>query len=173
MTRSHTHIALLRAVNVGGTGTLKTAELRALAEEVGFERVETYIQSGNLLFDSAAAPEAAKARLEAALATRMGKPVGALIRSPAELDAILAANPFPEAPPNRVLVTLLDEPADAAIERQPTPGGEQVRVICREVYVHFPDGQGASKLKLPTDRLGTARNLNTLRKLAEMAAARC
>lgn len=165
-----THIALLRAVNVGGTGKLPMAALRELAESLGFTRARTYIASGNLLVDCPRSPAAVREQLEAALAERMGKSVGVVLRSPAELAALIAANPFPKAAGNRVLVSLLNDAlmtdAAAGVRHQ---AGEQIVFAAREVYVHDGDGMGQSKLRIPAAEAGTARNLNTLRALLAMA----
>jgi len=164
-----THIALLRAVNVGGTGKLPMAELRTLAEQLEFENPRTYIASGNLVFESPLAANKARAKLEAALAVHLGKPVGVVVRSGAELRALLEANPFPDAPPNRVLVSLLNEPLatdwKSGVRHQK---GELIVATKRALYVHYVDGQGASKLRIPAAEAGTARNLNTLRALLEL-----
>jgi uncharacterized protein (DUF1697 family) len=164
-----THIALLRAVNVGGTGKLPMAELRALAEQLEFENPRTYIASGNLVFESALAANKARAKLEAALAAHLGKSIGVVVRSAAELRALLDANPFPDAPSNRVLVSLLNEPVPADWESDVRhKNGELIVAGKRELYVHYVDGQGASKLRIPAAEAGTARNLNTLRALLEL-----
>ena len=84
-------VALLRAVNVGGTGALPMAQLRAMAEACGFARVRTYIASGNLLFDSALVEAEVKARLECTLAAYAGKQVEVFVRSASEVAAIVAA----------------------------------------------------------------------------------
>lgn len=173
MPKPSTHIALLRAVNVGGTGKLAMAELRELAESLGFTKVRSYIASGNLLVDSPLAQASVRKQLEAALVERMGKRVGVVMRSPAELAALIEANPFPEAAGNRLLVSLLNEPlpADAAagVRHQV---GEQIVFAEREVYVHYGDGMGQSKLRVPAAEAGTARNLNSLRALLAMAEGR-
>src|SRR5690242_4635467 len=96
------YIALLRAVNVGGTGKLPMADLKRIGEEAGFARVRTHIASGNLLFDSDVDEAAVKAALEARLEAYAGKPVGVLVRTAEEMAAVGAANPFPDAAPNRV-----------------------------------------------------------------------
>lgn len=166
-------VALLRAINVGGTGKLAMRDLVALCEGAGFTRVSTYIQSGNVVFESRLAEAGVKARLEKALAVKMGKPVRALIRSGSELGSVLKRNPFPQAPPNKVAVLFLDEaPARNALAGLVIPGREEVKLAGREVFVHFPDGMGRSKLKLPFAALATARNLNTVARLAAMAQER-
>ena len=161
--------ALLRAVNVGGTGALPMADLRALCEAARFKRVRTYIQSGNVVLDSAHPEAKVKAMLEKALAAKMGQPVGVMVRTGAELDAILADNPFPGSEPAKTLVVFLDEaPAANLLDGLVAAGGEEVRLGRREIYVRYPDGQGSSKLKVPGAKTGTARNLNTVAKLAAM-----
>ncbi|PZM17137.1 DUF1697 domain-containing protein [Rhizobium tubonense] len=164
------YVALLRAVNVGGTGALPMAELKQLCEELGFAGVKTYIQSGNVLFRSDGAEARVRKLLEDALAKRMGKPPGVLLRSAVELQAVADGSPFPHAKPNYLLVTFLAEPPpEDALDKLSAPDGEEVSIAGREIYIHFPNGSGRSKLKLPALKAGTARNLNTVRKLAEMA----
>ncbi|HVZ35373.1 MAG TPA: DUF1697 domain-containing protein, partial [Polyangiaceae bacterium] len=102
------YAALLRAVNVGGTGKLAMADLKALCVAAGLENVSTYIQSGNVLFRSRRSEASVKKLLEQELEQHMGKPVGVLIRGLEELHAVLEANPFPAAAPNRVIVLFLD-----------------------------------------------------------------
>ncbi len=164
-----TFIALLRAVNVGGTGKLTMADLVSLCEAVGFTRVETYIQSGNVVFVSKLAQATVKAKLEQALAKKMGKPVGVLLRSVEELESIVKRNPFKNAAPNQLLVLFLDEaPAKDALTDLSIPGREEAKLDGREVYIHFPDGMGKSRLKLPFAKTATGRNLNTVLKLAAL-----
>ena len=165
-------VALLRAVNVGGTGNLKMDQLRRLCAAQGFEHAVTYIQSGNVVFTSRLGEAAIKARLESALVRVVGKPVGVLVRSAPELSAALKRNPFPDAPPASVVVFFLDSaPGAKALEGLVVPGREQLELRGRELFIHFPDGQGRSKLKVPFAKTGTGRNLNTVQKLVAMAAA--
>jgi uncharacterized protein (DUF1697 family) len=165
------YVALLRAVNVGGTGKLPMSDLKALCEKAGFGNVRTYIASGNVVFDSQATEAQVKATLEAALAAYAGKPVGVLVRTAFELVEVLASNPFPDALPNRTVAIFLDEPPIGdALERITGKNGEEVRLGKREIYVHYGDGMASSKLKIPAAKAGTARNINTVSKLVEMAA---
>jgi uncharacterized protein (DUF1697 family) len=108
-----TYVALLRAVNVGGTGMLPMKELQTLCIELGLNNVRTYIQSGNVLFDSQLSEPTLKRKLEQVLAEKLGRPVGVLTRTTAELRAILEANPFRGAKPPQVGVVFLPEPAPA------------------------------------------------------------
>lgn len=166
------HVALLRAINVGGTGKLAMADLRAICEGLGFSDVKTYIQSGNVLFRSDfPAPEAA-AKLVAALGEKLGKAPGVVIRDARQLQAIADASPFPDAKTNLLHVVFLPNAAPAdALDKLVAPDGEEVVVAGHEIYVHYPNGSGPSKMKLPALKTGTARNLNTVRKLAELAQA--
>jgi uncharacterized protein (DUF1697 family) len=163
------YAALLRAVNVGGTGKLAMTELKQLCEGSGFTQVATYIQSGNVVFRTARGAASVKKLLEQALAAKLGKPCGVLVRTAQELRVLLDENPFPDAAPNQVLVLFLDEPPGAAsLKGVLAPDGEEVRAHGRQLFIHFPKGQGHSKLKLPFQKTGTGRNLNTVRKLLAM-----
>jgi uncharacterized protein (DUF1697 family) len=165
------YIALLRAVNVGGTGKLPMTDLKAMCEMAGFRSVRTYIASGNVVFRSTKTEAQVKAALEAALAAYAGKAVGILVRTAAEMAAVLADNPFPQMPGNRTVAIFLDKPPAAnAIQTISNQMNEQLGLGRREIYVYYADGIGDSKLKIPAAQDGTARNMNTIAKLAEMAA---
>lgn len=164
------HIALLRAVNVGGTGKLPMAELKALCEGCGFTRVRTYIASGNVVLASPESAERVKAKLEAALARHAGKPIGVMVRTADELARVLAANPFPDAAPNRALVVFLDAPPPPdALARVSHRTVEEIVLGPREIHVHYGEGMRDSRLKIPAAQAGTARNMNTVARLVEMA----
>jgi uncharacterized protein (DUF1697 family) len=166
------YIALLRAVNVGGTGKPPMADLKRIGEEAGFARVRTYIASGNLLFDSDAGEAAVKAALEARLEAYAGKRVGVLVRTAAEMAVVAIANPFPDAAPNRVVAIFLDAaPPPDALDAVTGRQDEELRLGKRELYVHYGDGMAHSKLRIPAAREGTARNMNTVAKLAALAGA--
>src|SRR5215813_13690014 len=104
-------VALLRAVNVGGTGKLPMSDLKAICEELGFSSVRTYIASGNVVFASRKSEAAVKTALEKRLQAYAGKPVDVLVRSAAEMAEVAADNPFPNAAPNRTMAIFLDQPA--------------------------------------------------------------
>ena len=164
-------VALLRAVNVGGTGKLPMSELKAMCEELGFGAVRTYIASGNVVFSSRKSEAAIKAALEKRLEAYAGKPLGVMVRSAAEMAQVLAENPFPKAAPNRTMAIFLDgkPPADTLAGLRGKKD-EEVRLGRREIYAHYPTGMGTSKLVIPAAKTGTARNMNTVATLAEMAA---
>src|SRR5579871_6238511 len=97
------YVALLRAVNVGGTGKLPMSELHAICAAAGFTQIKTYIASGNVVFLTAHPEARVKKMLEEALARYAGKPVGVLVRTAAEMAHVAAANPFPGKPGNRTV----------------------------------------------------------------------
>jgi uncharacterized protein (DUF1697 family) len=164
-------VGLLRAVNVGGTGKLPMRELKAMCEGIGFDKVRTYIASGNVVFASGQSERIVKASLEDAMRDYAGKPVGVFVRTGAEMSAIAAGNPFPDAPPARVAAIFLDAPpADDALDLVSGRDGEQIALGRREIYVHYINGMGRSRLRIPAAADGTARNLNTVAKLAAMAS---
>jgi len=165
------YIALLHAVNVGGTGKLPMTELKALCDDLGFGGARTYIASGNVVFTAKQAATEVKAALEQALAVHMGKSVGVQVRTADEMQAVLDANPFVGFEGSRTLTLFLDSPPPA--DTAATTSGqvnEEIVLGAREVYIYYPDGMGRTKLKLPIIKAGTARNLNTVAKLAAMAA---
>src|SRR6187402_1632389 len=104
------YVALLRAVNVGGTGKLAMADLKAMCEAAGLGQVRTYIASGNVVFTSDQPEAAVRAAIEAPLAAYAGKPVGVLVRSAAEMAQVLADNPFADKPGNRTVALFVDDP---------------------------------------------------------------
>lgn len=166
------YIALLRAVNVGGTGKLPMTELKKMCDEIGFANAKTYIASGNVVFQSALSEARVKAALEKALATYAGAPVQVLVRTAKEMEAVLQANPFPDAEPNRTLAIFLDEaPAAADIADVKGKKDEELALGKREIYVRYGQGMGQSKLTLRASSRGTGRNMNTIAKLVEMAQA--
>lgn len=145
-------------------------ELRELCAAAGFANVRTYIQTGNALFETRLSASSVKKKLEHALGEHMGKPVGVLIRTASELEAIVQRVPFSRAAPNRVLILFLDDaPPESALADWVIPGREEVQLQGREIFIHFPEGMGQSKLKLPFSKIATARNLNTVSKLAALA----
>ncbi len=167
------YIALLRAVNVGGTGKLPMAALKSMCEEAGLAKVRTYIASGNVVFESRLSASKVKALLEARLQAHAGKPVGVLVRTQEEMEAVVGANPFAERPANRTMALFLDgAPSNDEIVKATHRADEEIVLGKREIYLFYPDGMGQSKLVLPSMKRGTARNLNTVARLAAMAALR-
>jgi uncharacterized protein (DUF1697 family) len=97
------YVALLRAVNVGGTGKLPMTDLQSLCRDAGFANVRTDIASGNVVFQSKSAAKKVKSDLEGRLLAYAGKPVGLVVRTASEMADVLAGNPFLEAAPNHTI----------------------------------------------------------------------
>ena len=171
-------IALLRAVNVGGR-KLPMAELRALCAELGWEDVETYIQSGNVVFAAPGDGAEMERRLEEAIKGRFGMDVPVIVRTASQWAAYVAANPFPgaaEEEPNRLQFLVSKKPlrsgADRLMER--ARAGEAVKAAGGALWFHFPEGVATSKLvpALIDQAAGspsTSRNWRTVLRLQEMA----
>lgn len=166
------YVALLRAVNVGGTGKLPMADLSAMCDAAGFAQVRTYIASGNVVFRSDRTEDDVRGVLEARLHAYAGKKVGVVVRTASEMAHLVAGNPFAGLPGNRVVALFTDEP----LPSDPLDGvaglnNEQIRLGTRELIVFYPDGMATTKLRIPSEKHGTARNMNTVAKLAELALA--
>jgi len=164
-------VALLRAVNVGGTGKLPMSELKTMCEELGFTGVRTYIASGNVVFASRKTEAAVKAALEKRLAAYAGRAIGVMVRNAAEMVQVSADNPFPKAAPNRTMAIFLDAaPPKETLAAIRGKKDEEIKLGKREIYVHYGEGMAKSKLVVPAAKTGTARNMNTVAVLAKMAA---
>jgi uncharacterized protein (DUF1697 family) len=165
------YVALLRAVNVGGTGKLPMTKLKEMCEDTGFTNVKTYIASGNVVFESKASEAKVKAELEKRLQKYAGKPVGVAVRTGTELLAILKGNPFPKTQPNFTYAVFLDEkPSRDTLTKATGIKDEELKTGKREIYIHYPTGMGRSKLKIPAAKNGTARNMNTVAALAAIVS---
>jgi uncharacterized protein (DUF1697 family) len=163
------YVALIRAVNVGGR-QLKMADLMRIAEALKLGSPRTYIASGNLVFTSNKSEGALKPALEKAVGDHWGVTVDVLIRTAGEMAHAVKANPFGNEPGNRVAAIFLDEPPPAdALDAAKGLADEQMALGAREIYVHYPSGMGRSKLRIPAAASGTARNMNTVTRLAELA----
>lgn len=165
-----TYVALLRAVNVGGTGKLPMADLKAMCVRIGAADVRTYIASGNVVFDSTMSEAQLKKKLEAEFGRYADKPIGVAVRTGIEMAGVLKDNPFPRAAPSKTVAIFLDQPPPPSVlEGIRGVDREEVRLGAREIYVHYVDGIGRSKLRIPDAAAGTARNMNTVAKLVQMA----
>ena len=167
------YVALLRAVNLGGATTVLKAALVEAASTLGYAHAQTFIASGNLLFAAEADEATVKTALAGALTTRAGKPVDVMIRTAPELAAVVLANPFADRPGNTVAAIFLDAtpPADVAATARHRVD-EEIAIGTRALYVWYGSaGIGRARLVIPAARAGTARNMNTVAKLAELVAA--
>ncbi|WP_088343659.1 MULTISPECIES: DUF1697 domain-containing protein [Rhodomicrobium] len=175
-------IALLRAVNVGGRTKLPMADLRKVFAGLGYEDARTVLQTGNVVFSAAHGGQALEAELEKAVAAELGLKTDILLRSAAEWDGIVAANPFPdeaESDPSHLVVMPLKgtAPKSAVAELNAAiQGREIVKADGAQLYITYPDGIGRSKLTIGLIEKkigcrGTGRNWNTILKIAEAARA--
>jgi uncharacterized protein (DUF1697 family) len=178
-----TFIVLLRAVNVGGTGKLPMADFRALLKTLGYSNIESYIQSGNAVFDAEKEAPAIARELAAALEKLTGTPVGVVMRTHEELSRIIAANPFATeaADGAKVHVAFLSAAApasakeglDAIVAKYPARR-DRYHLSSDTLYLHLPDGAAETKFSgKPLDRalgvIATGRNWNTVLKLHAMS----
>ena len=176
------YIGLLRGINVGGHNKVPMAELRALAEGLGWQRVQTYIHSGNLVFAAKGTAAEAEGRLERAVEQRFGLQVPVVVRAAADWTRCAARNPFVEEvkhEPNHVLLALAKaalKPGAGDALQQRAADGERVVEAGDAFWIYFPGHIAKSKLTPAVlDRLAgspvTARNWLTVLKLGELAQA--
>jgi uncharacterized protein (DUF1697 family) len=171
-------VSLFRGINVGGHKTIRMDELKELYASMGFKNVVTYIQSGNVVFTSDDADVAQlSGQIEDGFAQKFGFHAKVMVRTSAELQAIIDNNPFQDQPAkesNRVVVMFLaGRPDSGALEDMTYTGPEELYMIGQEMYIYYPNGMGRSKLsntflekKLKT--AGTARNWNTVLQLQKL-----
>ncbi|MBL8531223.1 MAG: DUF1697 domain-containing protein [Hyphomonadaceae bacterium] len=165
-------VALLRGVNLGKR-KLIMSELRALAERAGYTNVTTLLASGNLILDAREKGAKLEAALEKMIHAGLGLKTDIHVRTGAELAAVVAANPFKafaKASPSFMVAAFMRAPASAAelaAMAASAETGEEWKQGPGCLYIKFPNGQGPSKLKSP--KLSTARNWNTVTKLAALA----
>ncbi len=171
------HIVLVRGINVGGRAKLPMATLREACAGIGCTNVTTYIQSGNAVLDSALPAAKLATSLESAIGEAVGFTPRVIVRTADDVVRVLEHNPYPDTDERFLHIGFLDQaPTRAAVDKlgriDCEPEGYQIRG--REVYLNFVHGVGQSKAlaKVPFDRLGvsmTARNLRTVKKLADLA----
>jgi uncharacterized protein (DUF1697 family) len=172
--------ALLRAVNVAGSGILKMADLKAVCEKIGFTDVQTLLQSGNVVFTAAGTDKAVAKNLAEAIDKAHGFRPAVAVRTAAEIADAMKRNPFTaeaKADPRFVVVGFFaGPPAAGAAARIATvrgESGERLSLSRHELFVHYPEGQGRSKVTnaVLERALGvpvTVRNWNTVTKLNAM-----
>jgi uncharacterized protein (DUF1697 family) len=173
------YVALLRGINVGGKTKVAMATLREVCASAGCENVATYIQSGNVVLDSARKAEDLRSSLEAVIAAEFGFAPAVMIRTAKEMVAVVDRNPFAGADEKTLHIAFLHAaPAAAArkclsaIDCDP----ERLAVVRREIYLHLPNGMGRANLPVQMERclrptLITVRNWRTVTKLVALAAA--
>ncbi len=165
------YVGLIRAVNVSGTGKLPKEDLKAMGDACGFENTRTFINSGNILFASGLAESTVKEQLEARLADYFGKPVPAFVRNAKEMAEVVAKNPFADDKPNAVMAYFIDEkPTQAMLDEARDVKAERLALGPRVIYISYGGGIADSKLKMPILKRGTARNMNSVAKIADLLA---
>ncbi|MFO7538830.1 MAG: DUF1697 domain-containing protein [Chloroflexota bacterium] len=174
-----TFIALLRGINVSGRNKIPMADLRSLCTDLGWDEVQSYIQSGNLIFKTGAKKTILEAELEQAIERHFGLSIPVIVRPAADWPAYVSGNPYPDASqrePNRVMLALSKSaPKPDAVTRLAdyTVNGERVTQVGDALWIHYPEGSGRSKLSPAVlDRLVgspvTTRNWRTVLKLNEL-----
>jgi uncharacterized protein (DUF1697 family) len=181
MKRLTTYIGLLRGINVGGHNKIPMSDLCALCTKIGYGDVQSYIQSGNLVFSTSAKPLIAEIELEQAIMRRFHFQISVIVRTAAEWRAYVRGNPFPEASrlaPNAVMLALAKtspKPDAMPALRARSTGGERIIQVGDALWIHFAGGMGRSKLSPALlDRLVgspvTMRNWRTVLKLSELTS---
>jgi uncharacterized protein (DUF1697 family) len=173
-------VSLFRGINVGGHKSVRMDALKELHESLGLQRVETYIQSGNVVFSSnGAIPAQLANQIEEAFEHKFGFLSNVMVRTADEFNVIIENNPFKSQPMKEskwvVAMFLASAPISTALEdiQKTYTGPEEIHIIGQETFIYYPEGQGRSKLtntflekKLKT--VGTARNWNTVLRLQKM-----
>jgi uncharacterized protein (DUF1697 family) len=174
-------ISMLRGVNVGANNRIKMDALREVYAALKLEQIQTYVQSGNVIFRSKETnPSTLAKKIQAAIERAFGFRPEVILRTAEELGKAIAANPFAgrrDVEPGKLLITFLEadpgkdgRAALASLKDYP----EELHLKNRELYTYFPDGAGKSKLPwAKVEKLfktqGTARNWNSVTKMLEMA----
>lgn len=172
-------VALLRGINLGSTNKIKMADLRQLFADLGHDDVQTYLQSGNVVFSAGTDPEKLVGPIEKAIHDELGLTVTVLLRTGPDLTKTLRANPYLDRQDDlaKFHVTFLNEaPNPGRASAVQIPGGESAEFTLtgREVYLHCPDGYGRTKLNNAffEKKMGvaaTTRNWRTVVALQNMA----
>jgi uncharacterized protein (DUF1697 family) len=166
------YVALLRGVNLVGKSTLRMDDLKAIATDLGLQDVRTFIASGNLLFTSDEPEEKLRRMLEKELQAHMSKEVRVMLRTADEMDVVVKANPFTDRAANQVQAFFMNDPPPANLLEAVRNKADDERIAAgaREVFVAYGErGIGKSRLRIPAAEAGTARNMNTVAKLAALA----
>jgi uncharacterized protein (DUF1697 family) len=178
-----TYLAFLRGINVGGHHRVEMARLRLVFEALGFEKVRTLIQSGNVIFTAPKTPESILCRrIETKLSAEFGFPIPVIVRTVDEINKVVNSNPFLKQKGIDIsrlhVVFLLDVPRPDDLNKFESLAcaSEQVRSVGRELYLYLPNGFGKTKLtpnvfNKSLSVSATARNWNTMTKLCELSHA--
>jgi uncharacterized protein (DUF1697 family) len=171
-----TYVAFLRGINLGPTRKVAMPALRAAVGGLGYTDVQTYINSGNVILHTDEPAAEVERALHRLIESEFGFAVDVAVRTPAELTAVLAANPYPDGNPSQVTVAFLTgDPAADAAERMAAVATEHepFTFADRCVYVHYADGIGTSKLAERFSKVvgvsATVRNIRTVEKVLALS----
>ncbi|PYI55732.1 DUF1697 domain-containing protein [Paenibacillus flagellatus] len=176
------YVALLRGINVSGQKPIKMADLKRMFEEMGFARVQTYIQSGNVLFEAEGEAETIRREIERGIEESFGFEVTVVLRTTADMERVVRSCPFPAdalKEGESLYVSLLaDTPSPQAIDKLPgySDDIDEYRIAGRDVYILCRKGFGQSKFSnsFLERKLGVAatnRNWQTMTKLVALGRA--
>jgi uncharacterized protein (DUF1697 family) len=170
-----TYVAFLRGINLGSTNKIAMPELRSLAEELGYSDVATYINSGNLVLHTTKKVAAVERELARAISDRFGYRVDVAVRTLAQLEKVLAQNPFPDGNPSQVTVAFLTKaPPPLAKQKVAAIAAEHepFEFAGKNVYINYSQGLGRSKLAEKFSSIigvsSTARNIRTVEKVIDL-----
>ncbi|MBA3529902.1 MAG: DUF1697 domain-containing protein [Propionibacteriaceae bacterium] len=170
-------VAFMRGINVGGKNKISMPGLRAMAEGLGYSDVATYINSGNLLFTSAKRASTLATEISSSIEREFGFSIDVTVRSQAQLNTILAENPYPDGDPSQVTVAFLTKAPPAVAEEKVAALAsehEPFTFAGNEVYVNYTQGLGNSALAQQFSKAvgvsATVRNIRTVSKIADMLA---
>jgi uncharacterized protein (DUF1697 family) len=169
------YVAFLRGINLGPTNKISMPELRKMAEDLGYSDVASYINSGNLIFTSPKKAATLEREIASGIAKRFGNSIDVAVRTPAQLKKILAENPYPDGSPSQVTVAFLTKAAPVEAKKKVAAiatDAEPFTFAGSEVYVHYSNGMGRSKLAEKFSSVvgvsSTVRNINTVTKVLAM-----
>ena len=171
------YVSLLRGINLGPTTQVSMAELKQVYTDLGFDDVQTYIRSGNVVFGSDDPPDDVRRRIEAGIAERLGMTIDVVLRTHDELVGVAERNPFPDADPKHLHVVFLAAPVPDELTARLAEqdfGSDEYAPDGREVYLYLPNGFGRSKLATRMSALrapvvGSVRNWRTVNKLRDLS----
>jgi uncharacterized protein (DUF1697 family) len=175
MPKSQRYVVLVRGINVGGHSKLPMARLRGLCAAIGCTEVTTYIQSGNAVLVSSLTAPRLRSGLTRALTDELGRPVEVMVRTPAEMAAVVSDTPYPDAAVTSVHVAFLHKPpGNTAALADLDCAPEELAVVGKEIYLHLPNGLGRARLPVELGKVFkepmTVRNWRTVTKLVEMSS---
>ena len=172
-----TYVAFLRGVNLGPNNKIPMPALRAMAEDLGYTDVATYINSGNLIISSTKKAATVEREISNGIKDTFGRPIDVTVRTPAQLKKILAENPYPDGNPSQVTVAFLTKPPPANAKEKVAAvatDSEPFEFAGQDVYVNYSHGMGKSKLAEKFSAIigvsSTVRNIRTVQKVLALCS---